>query len=177
MALVAFASLALLFGVRSDVAYFFTPDTATQLGDVLRVDPEVLEANRFVRLEGTPMAAHTVHYRRVLGGGEYVVFPLAGQRNVYVHVRVNDPEEARALSRREFSGRLVTFDQVGGRLSAVRGYMVERLNLPVSGESFVLLADEPPSRSLWAIGVAVLCAIFLVVNAWLGMRFFRRLPL
>lgn len=177
MAAVVVVSVALLVGVRSDIDYFFRPDTATQLGDVLRIDPAQLEPNSFVRLEGTPMAAHTVHYRRVLGGGEYVVFPLAGQRNVYVHVRVGDAEEARALARREFSGRLVTFEQVGGRLDAVRGYMAGRLRLPVTGESFVLLADEPPSRSLWALGVGLLCLVFIAVNLGLSLRWFRRLPL
>lgn len=118
------------------------------------------------------MMSRAVRYRRVLTGGEYVVFPLAGQRTVYV--QVEDREDA--IGRNEFSGRLVTFAQLGGRMSAVRGYLGREMDLPVSGESFVLLADEGPGSYAWAFMLAALCLLFVLIDVLLLLRWFRPLP-
>jgi hypothetical protein len=157
--------------LRHDLAYFFSSTQTIDLGDVRSVDPARLSPNSHVRIEGTPMMSRAVRYRRVLTGGEHVVFPLAGQRTVYVQVDDRDD----AVGNNEFSGRLVTFSQLGGRMTAVRNYLGQQMELPVSGESFILLADEGPGSYAWAFMLAVLCALFVLIDVLLLLRWFRPL--
>jgi len=173
MALTVVASLALLLSLRSDITYFFAPGTVRDLGDVGAVQPATLSPNTFVRVTGTPMVSGTVRYSRVLVGSTYAVFPLAGQRTVFVQVPVEGPDHERMFSRREYSGRLVTFGQMGGRFAQVRAYLDRTMEMPVSSESFLLLADETPASYGWAMGLGALCIFFLVVNVWLFVRWFR----
>ncbi|HJL18013.1 MAG TPA: hypothetical protein RMH99_20285 [Sandaracinaceae bacterium LLY-WYZ-13_1] len=169
MAVVVVASMALVFGIRHDLAYFFAPSSTVDLGDVQDVSPASLEPNTHVRIQGTPMMSRAVRYQRVLTGGTHVVFPLAGQRTVYVQV----PDDGQSLARTEFSGRLVTFSQLGGRIGSVERYLGDALGLPVSGESFLLIADESPGSYAWALLVAILCALFVLVDLVLILRWFR----
>ena len=175
MALVVVAAMALAVSLRHDIAYFFSGFAAgsetIDLGDVRAVDPAELQPNSHVRVRGTPMMSRAVRYRRVMAGSRYVVFPLAGQRTVYVQV----PDRDDAVARSEFSGRLVTFSQLGGRMTAVRGYLSSEMDLPVSGESFLLLADEGPGSYAWAFLLALLAIAFVIVDVVLLLRWFRPL--
>ena len=176
MALTVVASLGLIGALRTDIVYFFAPATATDVGEVTALDPATLTPNTFVRVAGTPSAAHTVRYTKLLGTTTYAVFPLAGQRDVFVQVPVTDAETERNLARREYSGRLVTFGQLGGRFGEVREYLGETMGVPVSSESFLILADEPPGSYGWALFLAALAALFVVINVILMLRWFRPLP-
>jgi hypothetical protein len=171
MALVVVAAMGLSLSVRHDLAYFFSNQETVDLGDVRSVDAAQLEPNSQVRVRGTPMMSRAVRYHRVLTGSRYVVFPLAGQRTIYVQVEDHDGSVGRA----EFSGRLVTFSQMGGRMGAVREYLGNEMDLPVSGESFLLLADESPGSYGWALLLAALCALFIAIDVFLMLRWFRPL--
>lgn len=170
------ASLALLGAIRADLGYFFAEERAIDLGDATTLDVASLTTNRFVRVVGTPMASGTVHVQRVLGGETSAVFPLAGQRALLVSAPIAGRDEEARLSRREWSGRLVTFGQLGGRLSGVRAYLRDRVELPVTRDSYVLLADEPPGAYGWALGLALMCLAFVAVNLALVVRWFRPAP-
>lgn len=171
MALAVAAAIALLASLRSDLAYFTQSDTAVALGEATEVDPAALTSNAYVSVSGSPMASRTVEYSRLFGG-TYAVFPLAGQRRVFVQVAADDPVRARQASRREFSGRLVTMAELGGRYASVRQHY-ESIGVPVTGETFVVLADEPPGSYGWAVGLAVLCLLFALINLLLLLRWFR----
>ena len=169
MALVVVGSMVLALSLRHDIAYFFSDPETVDLGDVTDVDPAALTTNTQVRIAGTPMLSRAVRYRRVLTGSQNVVFPLGGQRTVYVHTE----DSGAALARSEFTGRLVTFNDLGGRIGTVEGYLDDDLGLPVSGESFLLLADETPGSYAWALLLALLCLLFVAVDVWLFLRWFR----
>ncbi len=172
MALVVVAAMGFVVSLRHDLAYFFSSAQTIDLGDVRSVDPGTLQPNTHVRIAGTPMMSRAVRYRRVLTGGRYVVFPLAGQRTVYVQVE----DRPDALGRNEFSGRLVTFSELGGRMRTVQRYLGEEVDLPVSGESYLILADEGPGSYGWALVLAVLCGLFVLIDVLLILRWFRPLP-
>lgn len=168
MALVVVASAALALSLRHDVAYFFSRGETIELGDAAQLDPAELAPNTQVRVSGTPMLSRTVHYRRVLTGSTYVVFPLGAQRTIYVHAPAGDD----ALASAEFTGRLVTFDDLGGRIGSVEGYLADRMDLPVSGESYLLLSGESPGSYAWALLLVLLCIAFIAVDVWLFVRWF-----
>ncbi len=175
MAAAAAVAIAMLFSLRVDVAYFFASDQPEPAGEALSIDPASLTPNTFVSLRGTPMASTRVTYERVLGD-RYAVFPLAGQRRILVQVPANDGFESRTSARREFSGRLVTVGNLGGRFAPVRRTL-ERAGVPVSSETFVLLADEPPGGYAWALGIALLCVLAVLVDLFLLLRWFRPIRL
>ena len=175
MALVVAVALLLLGSVRADIGYFFASNEVTDLGEVNAIDPATLNANTYVHIEGAPMASGMVRYSRLFSNTEYAVFPLAGQRTVFVQIPVESDEQVRNLTRREFSGRLVTFGQLGGRFSAVRGYLEDRMEMPVSSESFLIMADEPPGSYAWALGLGAICILFVLLNVFLIWRWFRPL--
>jgi len=70
MALVAAAAIMLVITLRRDVAYFFSRPEVQDLGEASGLDPSTLVPNTFVRVAGTPMASETVHFGRVLLGGD-----------------------------------------------------------------------------------------------------------
>ncbi len=168
MAMVVVGSAALGLSVRREIAYFFSSAPTIDLGDATSVDPAGLETNVQVRVAGTPMLSRAVRYRRVLTGSRGVVFPLAGQRTIYVHTE----DSADALARSEFTGRLVTFGELGDRTGMVEGYLRSDLGLPVSSGSFLLLADEAPGSYAWSLLLALLCALFVALDGWLFLRWF-----
>jgi hypothetical protein len=165
----------LLASLRPDVSYFFAPDVAESMGEAAQLAPVKLTPNRYVSIDGNPMLSGMVRFERALTGTEYVVFPLAGQRNVFVQVPAGDLSDPRTAARRTFSGRLVTFDQLGSRFNAVQRYLSEHMQMPVSDQSFLLIVDEPPSRALWALGLSAMCAAMIAASAWLMLCWFRPL--
>lgn len=169
MALVVVVALALVSSVRSDLSFFFARDAIQDLGDVTTVAAASLTPNTMVTVEGTPLTAGAVHYRRVMTGDSYVVFPLAGQRTVFVHLS----EEAARNPQTSYSGRLVRFADLGGRLSSVREYLATTMDMPVTPESYVLLVDETPASCWWAVALAILAALFVLLDVMLIVRWFR----
>jgi hypothetical protein len=61
-------------------------------------------------------------------------------------------------------------------MGSVRSYLGDRMDLPVSRESFVILADESPGTYAWAFLLALLCGLFVLVDVLLILRWFRPLP-
>ncbi len=173
MALSVVVAIALLVALRSDLAYFFGSSTVADLGEATELEPGTLASNRYVSVRGTPMASRTVEYTRLFGG-DYEVFPLAGQRRIFVQRRVG--EHASLEPRREFAGRLVTMGALGGRFAAVRRAYAA-MGVPVTGETYVLLANEPPGSYSWALALAALCVLFALVNLLLLLRWFRPIRL
>jgi hypothetical protein len=174
MALTVAASGLLLASLAPDIGYFFASSQAGDLGEATGVSAATLEPNTYVRIRGTPMASGMVRYQRLFGG-DYVVFPLAGQeqRTIYVQLPVSGPRAERELMRREYDGRLVRFGDLGSRFRSVRTHLDEKLGMPVSSDTFLLLADEPPGSYGWSLGLAFLCVLFIAVNVALLWRWFR----
>lgn len=176
MAAVVAAALSLAISLRADLSYFFGQADVVVLGSATSLDPARLVPNSHVQIEGSPMLSTAVRYRRMLGSDHYTLYPLAGQRNVYVQVAYEDEDQERLATRREFTGRLVTFGQLGARFSSVRTYLETRMDQPVSADSLVLLADEPPSSYAWSLGVVLLAVLIALLDSWLILRWFRPLP-
>ncbi len=178
MAFAVAFSLAFIASLRADIEYFFAPSQATDLGDVTSLDPATLVPNTFVHVRGTPMASGMVRYSRMIGGQSYTVYPLAGQeqRAVFVQVPSAGARADRTTARLEFSGRLVTFGQLGGRFGAIRSYLSETMGMAVSSESFLLLEGDAPASYSWSLALAGLAVLFILANIALLVRWFRPIP-
>jgi len=169
MAAAVVAALALLIALRFDIRYALASSQPRDLSHVRAVEPSTLTSNTYVRITGTPTIGRSIGFGRGLGA-RYRVFPLAGQRNVYVQARDDGPE---SFVRDAYSGRLVTFDELGGRYAEVARVMQRDAGLPVTGASFLLLADEPPVAYTWTLFVAALCVGFVLLDVYFIVRWFR----
>jgi len=169
MAAAVVCAMALLVSMRADMAYAFAKAQPTDLAHVRDIEPSSLNENTFVRVAGLPSVGHSVGFTRGLGT-HYRMFPLAGQRNIYVQVQDTGGE---SFVRTEYTGRLVTVGSLGGRYAELARVMSRDAKLPVSGESFLLLADEPPSSYTWTLFVALICAAFVLLDVYFIVRWFR----
>lgn len=169
MAAAVVAAMAMVITLRADVRYSLSSPQAVDLGEVQSLSPGELTSNSYVRIKGLPTLAQAVRFSQGMGV-HYRVFPLAGQRNVYVQIA---DEGGESFVRSEFSGRLVTFDDLGGRYSELARAMQQDVHLPVTGESFLLLADEPPSSYAWTWIVFALCVAFVMLDVYFILRWFK----
>jgi hypothetical protein len=175
LATVIAAALGLLIQLRIDAAYALTKDSPSDIGEATLAQLERLQTNRYVRVHGTPMLSHAVRYEHALSGRGYAIFPLAGQRQILVQIPLEALRDPARVARGEFTGRLVTFGQLGGRMRAIRFYLVDALQMPVTAESFVLLAEEAPATYDWALFSGAGCLAMMAAAAWLLWRWFHRL--
>lgn len=172
MAAAVVAAMAMVLALRLDLAYSLASNQVADLGDVQSLSPSELTGNTYVRLSGIPSIASSVGFSKIRGE-RYRVFPLAGQRTIYVQVRDDGGEN---FVRTEFKGRLVTFGELGGRYAGVAEVMRAE-GLPVSSDSFLLLADEAPRNYAWTWLIAVLCVSFVILDAFFIVRWFRPVKL
>lgn len=167
------AALALVLALRADLAYSLEPARPTDLGHVETLDPSRLRANSYVQLRGLPTLAHAVRFTRGMDS-DLLTFPLAGQTTIYVQVEEKNAA-GRSFARDGFSGRLTTFGELGSRYEALARYLAQKQQLPVTGESFLLLADEPPRSYGWSWIVTLLCLSFVALDLFFIARWFRPL--
>ena len=174
MAAVVGLSLGLMTSVRSDISYALRSDHAAVLGPAIKLEPATLPSNAYVVVSGTPMLSGMVRFNSgLLGSTEYVVFPLAGQRNVFVQVRADTLRDPRTASSTEFAGRMVRFGELGGRFRVVREFLAQRMGMPVSAETSLVVADDPPRGHAWSLFFAGFCVFVIGLNVWLFSRWFK----
>ena len=177
MALAVAAALGLAWSLRLDAAYFFASSAPVDLGEARSLGAADLETNRYVTVSGTPMAAYAIEYERLIGGERYGVFPLAGQRRLFVQVPLDAPGVGRTAAERTFSGRLVTFGELGGRVGALQHHLREQMDVPVGGDTYLVMADDAPGSYVWALALLARCLAFALLDAWLLLRWFRPIRL
>ena len=177
MAAVLAASVALISQIRADIAYFFAPSVAVDLGEARLSQPVDLPDNAFVRVRGTPMLSKTVTFTVPVTGAQYAVFPLLGQKHVFVQVPADELRDPERGARGEYFGRLVTFGSLRGRLGVVQNHLHDAMEMPATSESFVLIADQAPESYVWAPALAAVCIVFILGTLWLMLRWFRPLSL
>ena len=83
--------------------------------------------------------------------------------------------DPRTAANTEFAGRIVTFGELGGRFRVVREFLAQRLGLPVTAETFLVVADDPPRGHAWSLFFGVFCLSIVALNVWLFSRWFTPL--
>ena len=167
----AFASLAMVFALRRDVAYAVGPATPADVGDLRVAQAASLAGydNRLVTAHGMVGAAGGIRYERPFSEGSFRALPIAGRPDVWVEVRVPEGKEnGRWEPPRSFAGRLVRFDGGGPRHRGLASAVKAATDAPVPGDAWLLVDGEAPSTSRWSAALAVL---FLAFAAWNVMTF------
>jgi hypothetical protein len=171
MAAAVVAMAALVFSLRSDMAYTFAERMPVVLGSADRIDTTQLVPNTYVSLAGVPSIARAVRFRRGLGSA-YVLFPLAGKSGIYVQTPDDGGE---GFVRSAYVGRLATFGSLGRRYAQLAQVMRDEAGLGVEDDTLVLLVGEQPSDYGWTWLVAVCCVLFTALDVFLIVRWFKPL--
>ncbi len=165
MVLVSLASCWLLWALRGEVTYAFSPSAPTELGDLTRVVPEASNANRYVRASGLLAAAKSIRYERPMEGDSFRLAPLAGNPKVWVEIRVPEGMEGpRFTPPTSFVGRLVPFAEAGIRHRGLRASLDRADAGTVPEGSWLLIDGGSPRASRWAVALGALLLYFLVWN-------------
>ncbi len=172
MAAAVFVALSLMVSLRGDMGYALSRAQPKDLGDARKLQPQDLESNSYVHVMGIPTIGRAVRFTQGMGM-QYRVFPLSGQPSIYVQIEDRGGE---SFVRSEFSGRLVKFQDLGGRYADLATSMQRDAGLPVTPDSFLLLADEQPSSYLWTWLIALFCVGFVLLDVFFIVRWFRPVP-
>jgi hypothetical protein len=173
MALSTAAAIGLLLMFRADLAFSMAPAEVVDLGAARDLASADVASNRVARVSGTPMMSNTVYFTRLFGNARYAIFPLGGQRSLYVQVELPEGQDVSALAHTAFEGRVVRLSELSGRLGDVPTYMSRQLSLPVDGDSLVLIADERPSSVVWVWLLAAFVLVVIGTNVTMLLRWHR----
>lgn len=175
MALSTAAAIGLLLILRMDLAFSISSAEVTALGAARTLDAASVTSNQVVRVSGTPMMSNTVYFTRLFGESRYAIFPLAGQRAVYVQVEIPEGEDLSSVAHESYEGRVVRLRELSGRLGDVPAYMSRELGLPIDGDSLVLLEGEHPSDARWVWLFAAYVLVVVATNVTMLLRWHRRI--
>lgn len=174
MAMTVVACLILVRALTPDLRYFMSAGTVEELGEISALAPGVTPDERYVHIDGRPMASQTIRYDRA--GGRFALTRLAGAEDVYIEIPETDGDFAAiTAARREFSGRLTTFRALGSRYEPLRAHLENHMGAHVSRDARVVLANRAPGSSWWTLLASVLCLFFILLNLVLIVRWFRPL--
>jgi hypothetical protein len=180
MTLTALVALLMAYALRHDVAYALSPAAAFELGDLAALESPVLpasanSANRLVSASGQVGGAGALRFERPLLGNTFRLMPIAGRTDLWVELTVAEGTRAgRYVPPSTFRGRLVPIEDAGlkhrGLVSALRAELGNAL--PVGTR--LLIQDETPQGTRWALALACMCIAFAAWNLYAVTRLYRR---
>ena len=175
MAVTILASAALTLALRREVSYALSAKSPLDLGDLAQAAPPDGLENRYVRAEGLLSTAGAIRYERPMEGDSFRLAPLAGQRRVWVEIRVPEGLEGPKFTPPTiFAGRLVPFHSAGIRHLGLTA-SVESAGLGAVPEDALLLVDgASPRASRWSLALFALLAYFAAWNAVGLLRLTKR---
>jgi hypothetical protein len=177
LVLAALASLLMVFALRRDVAYAFTPSFPADLGELKAADPAGLAMleNRHVQAQGMLGAAGAILYERPFTDDTFRALPVAGRDDLWVEVRVPaGKENPRWEPPRKLSGRLVRFHSAGPRHRGLASAVAQAAGRPVPENAWLLVDGEAPGKARWSLALAVLFLGFALWNLTMIVRIVRR---
>ncbi len=115
-----------------------------------------------------------IRYARPLEGDSFRLQPVAGNRRLWVEIRVPEGMEGpRFVPPSSFAGRLVPFDQAGIRHAGLRRSVLQETGVQVPSDAWLLVDGASPRASRWAVALAALFGFFAVWNLVNVVRILR----
>ena len=176
MVLVALASAWLLWLLRGEMGYAFSPSSPLELGDLVQATPSAEQANRYVRTSGLLAATRTIRYERPMEGDSFRLAPIAGNPKVWVEIRVPEGMEGPKFAPpTSFVGRLVPFHEVGIRHRGLEASLARAGAGAVPEGAWLLIDGSSPRASRWSVALGALLAYFLAWNCFGIVQLSRRI--
>lgn len=173
MILTALFAVVLGAGLLADVRYALSVSEPRDAGELASLVPDPSVGNRFVRGQGALDTAAAVRYETIFGREIFELAPIAGNRRIWVEMRVPDGEPGKVLPPTTFVGRLVPLDSAAFR---IRNWRVsgQLLSGAAGRDAWVLIDGAAPASLSWAVGLLGLLLVFAGYNLVTIARIVRR---
>ena len=159
LALTSVASLAMAWSLAGAARYALLSGPPANIGDLTQLKPSSSEANRWVRGEALLAVEGATRYSRPLDRDSFRLAPVAGNRHLWVEIRVPSGNEGPYfVPPTSFVGRLLPASRAGLRYQG----LVRRIRNGgrVPGDIWLLVDGESPAGTRWALGLFLLFAGF-----------------
>lgn len=174
MTLTALAALAMAYALRGEARYALESGPPAELDELaqLHLRPEL--ANTWVHGNALLGTSGAIRYGRPLESDTFRLAPVAGNRHLWVEIRVPPGMEGpRFVPPTSFVGRLVPFDRAGLRYASLPEAVGGAGGSQVPAGSWLLIDGESPSSTRWALGLVGLFIAFAAFNVWGLARLIR----
>lgn len=163
------ASLALLLGLRGEVAYSLILGSPQSVGTLKDLSPGRSISNRWVQAEADLEDHGGIRYARPLESDTFRLVPVLGNPRMWVQVRVPAGlEDEHFVPPTSFVGRLAPLGSLGVRYSALRSAMEDagwpKGQLP--NDAWILIDGESPRAVRWVLALACVLAGFASFSLW-----------
>ncbi len=168
MALTAVLALLMAFMLRGEAAYALAGGQPAELGNLAQLTPGPELSNRMVHGDALLGSTGAIRYGRPLEGDTFRLAPVAGNDKVWVEIRVPEGLEGpRFVPPTSFVGRLVPFSAAGlghGDLPEAVSEATRTQHVPAG--AWILIDDQTPASTRWALGLIALFLGFAAFNLW-----------
>jgi hypothetical protein len=159
-------ALALIFALRSHVAYALQSGPPTELGELESYRPAQTAANTWVHGSGM-LSNRAVGYRRPLDSDRFRLAPIEGNDDLWVELR--EPGESRGeffVAPTSFVGRLVPLSSPGLRHSDLLRALEHSKQITPSAGAWLLIDGSAPTTSRWVLGLVAMLLLFVGFSVW-----------
>jgi hypothetical protein len=167
LSLTALASAAMVFALSGEGAYAFVSGPPADLGNLTHAAPGPEHSNTWVRGEALLGTAGAVRYGRPLEDDTYRLAPVAGNKNIWVQIRVPAGMEGpHFVPPTSFVGRLVPASGAGLRHQGLSSSVSEASDQQMPEGAWLLIDGEAPATTRWVLGVIVLFISFAAFSLY-----------
>jgi hypothetical protein len=174
MGLTAVLAIALALWLKGEVRYALATNEPRDLGDLTALVPSPTMKDTFVQGEGTLGTVGAVRYERPLERDSFRLAPVAGNRRIWVELRVPEGTEGPKFAPpTTFVGRLVPVSDAGLRYRGLAAEVRSAAGVDLGTDPWILVDSSTPFGARWALLLAALLCAFAVWNLAAMVRIAR----
>lgn len=156
---------AMAFTLRGEARYALTQSQPIEVGDLTSLRPSADLANHYVRASGLLGTTGAIKYGRAAEGDSFRLAPVAGNRNLWVEIRVPEGFEGpRFVPPTQFAGRLVPLAEAGIRHVGLAHSVDQQTGTQLAPDAWILIDGSSPRASRWALALVLLFLGFVTWN-------------
>jgi hypothetical protein len=157
----------MVVALSGEARYAFSGGPPADLGNLTHASPGPELSNSWVRGEALLGTEGAVRYGRPLESDTYRLAPVAGNKNIWVQIRIPAGMEGpHFVPPTSFVGRLVPATSAGLRHQGLVSSVSEASNEQIPEGAWLLIDGEAPPTTRWVLGVIVLFISFAAFSLY-----------
>ncbi len=176
MIAVATLSLAAAWALVATARFSLQKGPPRELGSPTNVQLGAALENTWAHGEAE-LAEKSIEYRRPLDSDRFRLVEVAGNRSLWVELRIPAGiESEHYVPPNSFVGRVVPFSKAGLRHAALADAIGGAYGRRPDADAWLLIDGEAPATTRWALGLIALFVVFAAFNVWGVVRLLKPVP-